>query len=287
MPLPANLTGALMGLGAFAAFSFYDVMTKVAGGGLPAPQVLFMAGAFSLPALWLLARLQGDRGAMRPRHPWIMALRVAVILTSNVLGVYAFATLPLATCYAIFFSMPMIITLMAWPLLNEPIDAWRGTAVAVGFCGVVYALDPGAETLTMGHFAAAGAALASATNFVIIRKVGRSERGFVMQAWPMIGQVVVLAPAMLLLAQPVDAVQIGTTALMGLGMVTGMGLLIAAFARAPSIVVSPMQYSQILWAAFYGAMFFDEALTQRMTLGMAVIIAAGVAILARPAPAAG
>lgn len=286
MPLPANLTGALLGLGAFAAFSFYDVMTKVAGAGLPAAQVLFMAGAFSLPALWLMARWQGDRGAMRPRHPWIMALRVAVILSSNVLGVYAFANLPLATCYAIFFTMPLIITLLAWPLLNETIDAWRGTAVAVGFGGVVYALDPGADTLTTGHFAAAGAALASATNFIIIRKVGRAERGFVMQIWPMMGQVAVLAPVMLVLGQPVDALQTGATALMALGMVTGMGLLIAAFARAPSIVVSPMQYSQILWAAFYGAMFFDEALTPRMTLGMAVIIAAGIAILIRPARSA-
>lgn len=286
MPLPANLTGALLGLGAFAVFAFYDVLVKAMGAQLPPTQVLFMACAFSLPILWGFSHWQGDRGSIRPRHPKIMALRVLMILINGVLVTHAFATLPLATCYAIFFTMPMMITLLAWPLLKEPIDLWRGIAVAMGFGGVIYALDPGGETLTLSHLAAFGGALSASVNFIIIRMVGRSERGFVMQIWPMLGQVLALVPVMLWLAQPVTAPQIATAALMGAASITGMGLLIMAFARAPSIVVSPMQYSQILWAAFYGAVFFSEALTPRMMLGMAVIIAAGVAILARPAKAA-
>jgi S-adenosylmethionine uptake transporter len=66
--------------------------------------------------------------------------------------------------------------------------------------------------------------------------------------------------------------------------------MVAAYRHAPVVVVSPMQYSQIIWAAILGAALFGEVPTLSAAVGIAVIIAAGLFILwhsGRPAAPAG
>ena len=56
----------------------------------------------------------------------------------------------------------------------------------------------------------------------------------------------------------------------------GYFLIVAAYRRASSIVVAPMQYSQIIWAAIFGALLFDEQMSPRVWFGTLVIILAGI-----------
>jgi S-adenosylmethionine uptake transporter len=76
------------------------------------------------------------------------------------------------------------------------------------------------------------------------------------------------------------------TSLMGLELFVGGLLIIAAYRNAPAIIVAPMQYSQIIWAALLGWLVFDETMTPMMIVGIAVIIAAGLFILGRSNAAA-
>lgn len=57
--------------------------------------------------------------------------------------------------------------------------------------------------------------------------------------------------------------------------------IVAAHLRAPSIVVAPMQYSQLVWAAIFGALLFDEQMTARVWIGTVVIILAGIVNVTR------
>ena len=65
-----------------------------------------------------------------------------------------------------------------------------------------------------------------------------------------------------------------------LGLLGGF-MIIAAYRRAPAIIVAPMQYSQIVWAAIFGFLFFDETVDFWTVVGIAVIIAAGIYIVLR------
>jgi S-adenosylmethionine uptake transporter len=47
------------------------------------------------------------------------------------------------------------------------------------------------------------------------------------------------------------------------------------------VIVAPMQYSQIVWAALYGWLFFDEGVDLYTAVGSAVIIASGIYIVLR------
>ncbi|MEM7711835.1 MAG: DMT family transporter, partial [Pseudomonadota bacterium] len=57
--------------------------------------------------------------------------------------------------------------------------------------------------------------------------------------------------------------------------------LIVAYRRTEAALVAPMQYSQILWAALYGWLFFDETVDGGTALGAGIIIASGLYIVLR------
>ena len=62
------------------------------------------------------------------------------------------------------------------------------------------------------------------------------------------------------------------------GIVGGVGYLlqIAALERAPASRIAPMQYSQIVWALVFGALFFSEVPDSVGLVGLAIVVVAGV-----------
>ena len=81
------------------------------------------------------------------------------------------------------------------------------------------------------------------------------------------------------------AAHLGLSLLMALQLIAGGLVIIAAYRAAPVIVVAPMQYSQIAWGVAFGALFFGEGLGTATTIGIAIIIAAGLVILTHRSPA--
>jgi S-adenosylmethionine uptake transporter len=280
-PHPSNLKGALLGLAAMGLFACSDIVIKFLGSGYNAFQIIFFAGLMSVPLIAGFAMADPAQEGLRPRQPRLMALRCLIVLINGILGTYAFASLPLAQYYAIFFTMPIFITLLAVPVLGEKIDALRGAAVIAGLIGVVVALDPARSVLQRGHAAALAGSVFGAANYVIIRKTGGQERVVVMVLYPLMLQLLVAAIVLPLVYQPMPFRDLALSALMATVSFVGYLLIIAAYRRAPGIVVAPMQYSQIIWAGIFGAVLFGEHLTRQTLLGIALIIAAGVAIVAR------
>lgn len=277
----SNLKGAALSLAAFGIYATHDVVVKYLGGTFSAVQIIFFSGLLSFPLLSVM--LMGDRRDenLRPRHPWWSLLRAASAVISGVLAFYAFSTLPLAQCYAIFFAMPLLITVMAIPMLGEKVGLHRGAAVVVGLIGVLVVLRPGQADLELGHLAALAAAVTAALGSVIVRKIGKDERSAVLMLYPMLGNVLAMGAALPFVYQPM---QIGDLGLMGIialfSFLAGL-LVIKAYRTAPAIIVAPMQYSQILWAALFGSLLFDESIDRFTAIGSAIIIASGIYIVLR------
>jgi len=282
VPQPSNLKGALLGLTAMGLFACSDVTIKALGAGYHPLQIIFFAGLMSIPLLAGMAMADPAAASLRPVRPGLMALRCAIVVLNGICGTYAFATLPLAQCYAIFFTMPIFITLLSALLLGERIDGPRGVAVVAGLVGVVVALDPGSSALQWGHAVALTGAVFGAANYVIIRLSGGVERTVVMILYPIMLQLVVAAVVLPFVYVAMPFLDLGLTAVMAATAFVGYLAVIAAYRHAPGIVVAPMQYSQILWAAVLGALLFDEAMSLRTMAGVVVIIAAGVVIVTRP-----
>ena len=277
----ANSRGAIFALLAFAVYSTHDVVVKLLGGVYSPIQIVFFANLFGFPIVTLMLMRDRSDGNLRPRHPYWTALRTAATVVSTTCVFYAFSVLPMAQTYALIFAAPLLITILAIPILGETVGWRRMAAVFVGLLGVLVVLRPGSTDLTAGHAAALVAAVCSATAAVIVRKIGRDERSAVLLLYPMVANFVIMGCLLAFVYRPMPAIHIGGLATMALLGFCGGLLQIAAYRSGSAVVVAPMQYSQILWAVLYGALIFGETPTLSTGIGAAIIIASGIYVVFR------
>lgn len=244
-------------------------------------QIIFFQALFNLlPLLWLIAR-EGGVAALKPRHPRLVALRSVLMAIDMVLVFFAFSTLPLADAYTVIFTVPMLVTALSVPLLGEHVGWRRWSATVVGFVGVLIVLRPGFAEINWGHIAALASAFFFALSLIVVRRIGNDETGSCLLFAMLVALIAVSAPVqpfVYVMPTPQDV-----ALLIGLGLISGFAhiMLISAFRLAPSAVVSPFQYSQIVWGVLFGLWLFGDRPDRWVIAGSAVIIASGLYILWR------
>ncbi|MBV0913701.1 DMT family transporter [Anianabacter salinae] len=274
-------SGVLFALGAFGFFATHDALVKALGAGYSPFQVMFFAMVFGFPLIAIMLISDPQAGTLRPVNLRWMLIRTVLGVTVGLTAFTAFALLPLAQVYAIIFAQPLIITALSVPVLGEKVGPYRWAAIFVGLCGVLIVIRPGSAPLGMGHLAAVIASIGGALVAVILRKFGSSERSAVLILYPMIGNFILAGAVLGFVYRPMPLFDLGLSAALALCAFVASLCMILAYRYAPAAIVSPMQYSQILWAAVYGAVFFAEYPDTWTIVGSAVIIASGLFIVAR------
>lgn len=285
--LNPNIKGALLALIAFGTFASHDVIIKVLGGSYSPIQIVFFGVVFSFPLAMLYLLRDTTQGTLIPVHPWWMAARTVAAVITGFCAFYAFSVLPLAQVYAILFAAPLLITILSIPILGEKVRLQRWIAVAVGLCGVIIVLRPGQQELALGHLAALASAICGSFASIIVRKIGREERTVVIMLYPMMANFLVMACLLPMVYQPMPLEDLGKLGLIAVLAWTAGRFMIAAYNAGEAVIVAPMQYSQILWASLYGALFFDEFPDKVTIIGSAVIIVSGLFIVLRESKAPG
>ncbi|MEL6954911.1 MAG: DMT family transporter [Pseudomonadota bacterium] len=279
--MSANLKGSLLGLAAFGLFALHDVGIKYLGGQYSAFQIVFFIVLFGFPVLsFLLITDQTERN-LRPVHPYWTAARTLAAIATSLSAFYAFSVLPLAQVYVFLFAGPLLITILAIPVLGETVGWRRACAVICGLGGVVVVLNPTETDLNQGHLAAALATICGSFAAVVMRKIGRDERSVVLMLFPMLGNFVLMGLALPFVYVPMPLIDLGAVALVSVLALMATGCLILAYRAAAAIQVAPMQYSQIIWASLFGVLIFEEAITVQTIVGGAIIVAAGLYIALR------
>ena len=143
-------------------FSTHDVIVKKLGVTYSPFQVVFITALLSFPILTLVMMRDSTPDTLQPKHPYWVTVRSIVGVVSALCAFYAVTALPLSQFYAFLFASPLIITILAIPMLGEVVRMRRGLAVLVGLIGVLIVLRPGSSEFTTGHLAAITAACAGA-----------------------------------------------------------------------------------------------------------------------------
>lgn len=279
--MPAGFRGPGFALLAFFLFSTHDVVIKSLGETYSPIQIVFFSTILGFPLATFLLMRDATKGNLIPKYPgWIAARTIlAVIGAASVF--YAFTALPLSQVYAIIFASPLVITVLAIPILGEKVGIHRWLAVIVGLVGVLIVVQPGTAKIELGHIAAMIAAVSSAAASVIIRRVGREERSVVIMLYPMMANVLVMGALLPLVYKPVSIEHLGgLTTIAVLGFIGGL-CLISAYRNAEAAIIAPNQYSQIVWSVIFGALFFNEWPDANTAIGATVIILSGLYILLR------
>lgn len=276
-----NAKGALLALLAFGIFSTHDVAVKILGGIYSPFQIVFFSVLLSFPLAMVMLMRDVTPGTLVPVHPWWLALRTGAAVVTGVSAFYAFSVLPLAQTYAILFAAPLLITVLAIPVLGEKVRLRRWLAVLVGLGGVLVVLRPGETELSLGHLAALAAAIGGSLASIVVRKIGSEERPVVMLLYPMMVNFLVMACALPFVYQPMPIEHLGLLAFIATFAWIASRLVIAAYQAGEAAIIAPMQYSQIIWATLFGFLFFDETIDQATAIGAGIIIASGMYIVLR------
>lgn len=279
----SNGQGAVLALLAFAIYATHDAVVKVLGETYSAVQIVFFAALLSFPVISVILLNDKREGSLRPIHPWWVVLRAICTVITGVCAFYAFSSLPLAQVYPILFAMPLLITVLAIPVLGERVGFHRWAAVIIGLCGVLIVVRPGVATLQMGHLAALTAAFCGSLASIIVRKIGQEERSVVLLLSPLLGNFIAMGAVVPLVWVPLQLADLGLLLVVAIFGLVGAFLSILAYRKAEAVIVAPMQYSQIVWAVFFGYMFFGEAVDAPTMVGATIVILSGLYIVFREA----
>ncbi len=273
------MIGALLMVLATFCFVSLDSILKLLAGR---HDVLFLAWGRNLfQVLYLLALLPlfGARRMLATRHPVIQFARGAMLVGTTVFVVLALKAMPLAQTYAVTFSAPLIATILAAIFLREWPSWRRWLWIVVGFCGVLVALQPGAPQAG-GHLAFPLAmALANAGYHVLTRAIAADEEPVAMLFHVGFFALLITTMALPWSWSAMAGWEWGLLAIGGLFGTLAHLLLIQAFRMAPTAIVSPMIYSQIIAACLIGYLVFGEVPTPATLLGAAIVVASGVALI--------
>jgi drug/metabolite transporter (DMT)-like permease len=278
-----SLRGVLLALLGFFLFATSDAVVKMLTARYSVLQLIPVHVAFAaLPVLVSTARA-GDLRVLRPRHPRLVALRGLLAGVGTVLNFYAFSTLPLADVYAIIFGVPIVVAVLAVPVLGERADPHRWAAVLGGFAGILVMVRPQAGgALSLGHLAALASVFAGAGVTLILRRIGREERGAAVVLAVVLGLLVVSLPAAALQgARPPAVADIGLLAVSGTLMGVAQFVMLHAFRAAPASSVAPMQYTMMVWALLYGLLLFGDPIRARVVIGAGIVIVSSLYLMDR------
>ena len=268
-------------LAAALLFALAACCVKALEGGVPLPQVVLFRSLFALPVLLPLLSQAGGWPALRTEYPMGHVWRTMFGLVGMGGAFYGYATMPLATVTALGFTMPLFLTLLAVPLLGERVGWRRGSAVLVGFLGVLIMVRPtgaGAAELVPSLIVLV-AALAWAMSRITIRRMGEAgESGVSIVLWFAIGSSLVAVLASLPGWVWPSAPQ--WLLLLGIGIISALAQLLMtdAYRSGEPTLVAPFEYSGIIWTTLLGAFIWSEAPDGWDGLGILILVASGLYI---------
>jgi drug/metabolite transporter (DMT)-like permease len=275
----ARLAGiALMVLSIFL-FSFGDAMGKFIVATYSVGQLLFLRACAALlvlsPLIW---RQRAE--FVRLERPWLQLLRVTLSTLEVAAFFLATVYLPLADVITYYLAGPIFVTALSAILLGEHVGWRRWIAILVGFCGVLIALRPSAQTVSLPALIALGGSLSFALLMLITRSL-RETPDIVMASSQFGGTFLLGVGLSAFHWVPPTAGSLVLFSLAGCTSVAALFCVNRSLKLAPASVVVPYQYSMIVWAVIFGFVVFGDVPSIATILGAAIIIGAGFYIFLR------
>ncbi len=280
----------LLVLAASALFTFSSAIIKSIGPEIPALELIAIRSLFALiPLLPLFARHGGWR-ALRTRHWGLHAQRTIYGFIGMVTSIHGYVVLPLVLVTALGFVMPLFLVALSVPLLGERVGWRRGTAVVVGFLGVLVMVRPwlvlggGAPVPLLSVVIVVGGVATWALAMIAIRKIGYAgDESVTITAWFTIGGAVIAG----VLCVPVWVTPTWAqfVALACIGLVAGLAqvLMTEGYRTGETTVLAPFEYGAIVYATALGMGFWGEIPDTWDVIGIAVIVGSGLYVWHREA----
>ncbi len=239
-----------------------------------------------------LLALQGWRGLI-PNRLWPNALRGALVAVASAGYFVSLKFMPLADALAVMFIEPFILTILSALIDKEHVGWRRRIAVTVGFMGVLLVVQPSLAVFGPVALLPMGSGALFAFYVILNRRMARYDTPLTMQftagVAALLVMTLILAGAWLLdVPDLMPSALGGGTAillLLAMGMFGTAGHLLLVFGGrlAPSSLVAPMHYLEIVFAVLLGYLVFGDFPGPMKWVGIAIIVGAGAYVFWREA----
>ncbi|QUT04527.1 DMT family transporter [Sphingobium phenoxybenzoativorans] len=273
--------GLLLRAGFALTYVIYAMLFKLANqhGGSGPVDMLFYRALFALPLVFAWSARRSGIATLIPKSPIAHLCRSALGVLAVLFTYESFILLPLPLAVTISFTAPIFATLLSALILHERVALHHWLAVAIGFAGIAIASNPGATNISSGSVAIAmtSAVLQGAVT-VTLRRLGRKETAGSIAFWFLVCSLFVGAAAMPSYGHWPDRTGLVLLAAGGVVSALMQVMMTASLQHAPVALLSPIDYSQIVWAALLGLAIFGAMPSAETLLGATLVTASGVMV---------
>ena len=282
-----NTIGALLMIASMACFTVNDTLLKVTDGALPLFQLLFLRGAITSVLILGLSRvLGGGMGRIDlalPRRDWgVIGMRSVAEVAAAYFFLSALFSMPLANVTAILQVVPLSVTLASALVLREAVGWRRLTAIAVGFCGVLLIVKPGAEGFNIWSIYVLIAVLCVTARDLLTRALSPAVPSMTVTLVTALS--VMGAAGLASLSAPWAPVTSDLMVLVAGSAVFVLGgyfFSIQVMRVGDVSFVAPFRYTGLLWALVLGWFVFGDFPGVWTLIGAVIVVATGVFTLYR------
>lgn len=259
-----------------------SVQAKLIGIEYNAVQITFARAIVVLILLMPFIYKLGGLNFLKTKKPFLHFFRGLAGLIGNVMFFLAFQRLPVADVTVISQAVPIFSCILAIIFLGETIGWRRWTAITIGFLGVIIAINPSVN-IAVASLYALGGTLMWSTTIIFLRLLGSTEHPVKTVFYFMLVSVLITSIFQPFLWKEPSFEVILLFIGIGIAALLTQLLMTYALQKAPASIVSPFNYTGIVWAIIFDYIIWNAHPMFATIFGGIIITISGIYIFKREA----
>ena len=295
-----NPKGIILILIAMMVFSVQDGIMKHIFNFVSLYEVYLIRTLVSFFLILIFLILTKKPIVFKSQYPILTLFRVILFFFGFSSFYISLTVLPLGTATALFFVTPFLITIFAHFFLKEEIGPRRWSAITVGFVGVYITLNPDFSNFNYLSLLPILCAFCYSLSMIIIKKTSDKDSVYTQTFTFYIGAIIFSIifyfvigdgkfntiehpAAQFILREWFVDIENSILFMVATGVTATLAflLLFSAYSIASPAVVSPFEYSILLWSPLIGWIYFNEVPTLSTVIGILIIVSSGIYIFLR------
>ena len=272
-----HIKGMLCILAAAFGFSLMTFFVRLSG-NVPTMQKAFFRNAVAAVISFFMLLTSREKFHRKKSSFGDIFFRCLFGTSGLIANFYAIDRLSIADANMLNKLSPFFAILLSIPILKEVPKKVDVIATVIAFIGALFIIRPTAGFAAIPALIGLYGGFGAGTAYVFVRRLGRKgERTPVIVFCFSMFSCIVTAPFMIFDFHPMELWQIGCLILAGVFASLGQFGITSAYKFAPAKEISVFDYTQVIFAAIWGMLFFDELPVVLSIIGYVLII--GVAFV--------
>jgi drug/metabolite transporter (DMT)-like permease len=279
-------TNNLLGIGlmmlAMLLFELMDAVAKwLVSEDMSAIQVIAVRSWLITVMILLILAIRGELAELVTKRPLQHALRGIIGFFAPFTFFTSLKTLPLADATVVFFSSSFVLTAASALFLKEQVGIHRWSAVAIGFVGVIIAMNPQGDGPVASYLLVLCATVIYSMIFISGKQLSKQDSVISLVFSLHLGMGISATIALPWVWVPISITVLGELFVMTLIALVAHYVFAAAFARADVSALAPFEYTALIWATLIGYVIWLDIPSTEVWIGAAIIIGCGLYVMHR------